>query len=444
MRTNNMTKVHIHRIMVRCLVVLCLTLPGLSLASINNSVNTRVNTSVMQTLHLDNETDIEAEVYKASGNILFLWLYSEAGPQTIEDKIATALAKKGIEVWRVDLFGAHFLPIASSSMDRIPETDFSFLIETAHKKTGKKIIPVTTGRGSLPVLLGARHWQQQHKNSRALSGVILLSPKFYIETPDPGEAAKLLPIVEQINLPLFILQPANSPWYWKLDHTVPALEKSGSDVFVQRIKGVRDRYYFRPDATADENKKAKQLPADLLRAAKYLTALPYKQRKIINKKPATLKIQTGKKEHKLKPYQGNPAPSELVLNDIHGKTIDLKDLKGKVVLVNFWASWCPPCVHEMPSMQKLQAHFTPRTFSILGVNMAEDENTIRAFLATKVSVTFPIVMDKEGEALKRWHVFAFPTSYIIDKKGLIRYALFGGIDWETNDIINKITALTKE
>ena len=95
-------------------------------------------------------------------------------------------------------------------------------------------------------------------------------------------------------------------------------------------------------------------------------------------------------------------------------------------------------------MQKLQSHFSPRTFSILGVNMAEDVNTVRTFLATKVSVTFPIVMDKEGAALKRWHVFAFPTSYIIDKKGKIRYALFGGVDWETKDIINRITTLTKE
>ena len=442
MRAYYITKCQIHRIMVPCLVLLCLSVPGLSIA--NTSSNSQINTSVIKTLHLDSETDIETEVYKAKGDTLLLWLYSEAGPQAIEDKIATALAKKGIEVWRVDLFAAHFLPVASSSMDRIPAADFNFLIETAHQQTGKKIIPVTTGRGSLPVLLGARLWQQQHKKSQALAGVILLSPKFYLETPDPGEEAKLLPIVAQTNLPVFILQPAKSPWYWKLDHTVPALEKNGSDVFVQRIKGVRDRYYFRPDADAFENKMTTRLPADLHRAAKYLTALPYKQRNVVQAKPAPVKIQSGKKEHKLKPYQGNPTPPELVLNDIHDNAIDLKDLKGKVVLVNFWASWCPPCVHEMPSMQKLQSHFSPRTFSILGVNMAEDVNTVRTFLATKVSVTFPIVMDKEGAALKRWHVFAFPTSYIIDKKGKIRYALFGGVDWETKDIINRITTLTKE
>lgn len=178
------------------------------------------------TLAISDNTEIETTIYKAKGDTLFLWLYSEAGPQKFEDEIAQMLAAKNIEVWRVDLFAAHFLPIASSSMDRIPDTDFSQLIEYAHQRTGKNIIPVTTGRGSLPVLRGTRLWQSRHKNSRALSGVILMSPKFYVETPDPGTKAKLLPIVEQTNLPIFILQPQKSPWFWKLSETIPALEKA--------------------------------------------------------------------------------------------------------------------------------------------------------------------------------------------------------------------------
>jgi thiol-disulfide isomerase/thioredoxin len=432
MQNSSITKFNITLIKTCAVMMLMIILPELSHASVTHTVK------------LNNETETEIEVYKANGNTLFLWLYSEAGPQPGEDTIAKKLAQKGIEVWRVDLFAAHFLPLASSSMDRIPETDFSILIEAAYKKTGKKIIPVTTGRGSLPVLLGARHWQQLHVNSRALSGVILMSPKFYIETPDPGEVAKLLPVVKQTNLPIFILQPIKSPWYWKLDQTIPALEKSGSDVFVQRIKGVRDRYYFRPDADELENKITQRLPADLVRAANYLNALPYKQRQVVKTTVATMKVQQGKKERSLKPYQGNPQPPELVLNDLNNKTIDLKNLTGRVVLVNFWASWCPPCVHEMPSMQRLQDRFTSGKFTILGVNMAEDAATIKSFLTTRVSVKFPIIMDQDGAALKRWHVFAFPTSYVIDKKGHIRYALFGGVDWETPDILDKITQLTKE
>ena len=396
---------------------------------------------------LNAETEIEYTVYKAEGDTLFLWLYSEAGPQKSEHNIAIQLAKKNIEVWRIDLFAAHFLPVASSSMDRIPATDISELIEYAFKQTGKKIIPVTTGRGSLPVLKGASRWQTQYKNSPALAGVILMSPKFFIETPEPGVKGKLLEIVEQTNLPLFILQPKKSPWYWKLDQTIPALEKSGSDIFVQTIKGVRDRYYFRPDADDYEKKISPKLPATLKRAAKYLKTLPYKRRHVdyvLGKETKNIKVNTRKKERKLSIYKGTPTPPELILYDLTNKRVDLKQLKGNVVLVNFWASWCPPCVHEMPSMERLKKRFSAKGFTILGVNMAEDKKTVEQFLNSKVSISFPILFDSKGSALKRWGVFAFPTSYVIDKAGNIRYALFGGIDWETKDIIKKISQLIDE
>jgi len=392
----------------------------------------------------DSENEIITTIYKAKGNTLFLWLYSEAGPQKTEEKIIRELINKNIEVWRVDLFSSHFLPVAASSMDRIPDTDFSQLIEYAYQKTGKKIIPVTTGRGSLPLLRGAHLWQTTYPDSTALTGVILMSPKFYIETPDPGVEAKLQPIVEQTNLPIFILQPKKSPWYWKLDKTIPALEKSGSDVFVKRIKGVRDRYYFRPDADKYEKKISTQLPKTLKQAAKSLIALPYKKRKAVISQNTKLNIQTGKKERRLKSFRGNPNPPTLRLPNLKDKVVDLKDLKGKVVLVNFWASWCPPCVHEMPSMQRLQNRFFSKGFTILGVNMAEDKKTVQQFLDTKVDVQFPILFDENGAALKSWGVFAFPTSYIVDKQGKIRYAIFGGVDWEQESIIRKIEQLVNE
>ena len=402
-------------------------------------------------LSINAETEIEFTVYKPSGthskqaNTLFLWLYSEAGPQKVEHEIAKRLAKNNIEVWRVDLFAAHFLPVASSSMDRIPDSDISELIEYAYKKTGKKIIPVTTGRGSLPVLKGAQRWQIKYKNSQALAGVILMSPKFFVATPEPGVKSKLLDIVEKTNLPLFILQPKKSPWYWKLEQTIPALEKSGSDVFVQRIKGVRDRYYFRPDADAYENKISTKLPATLIRAASYLKSLPYKKRHVnYISENKNKKVITVKKERKLSIYKGTPIAPELILKNLNNKLIDLKKLNGKVVLVNFWASWCPPCVHEMPSMERLSKRFSTNDFIILGVNMAEDRKTVEQFLNSKVKVSFPIIFDKNGAALKRWGVFAFPTSYVIGKEGKIRYALFGSVDWENQEILTKITQLMSE
>ena len=172
----------------------------------------------------------------------------------------------------------------------------------------------------------------------------------------------------------------------------------------------------------------------------------------VNNKPRTastnqlkaVNIREGKKDRYLQPYQGDPEPPSLRLPRLGGATIDLKQFKNQVVLVNFWATWCPPCVHEMPSMQRLSEKLTGDPFEILGVNIAEDKPTVENFLQTKINVDFPILMDIDGHALRQWNVMAFPTSFIIDKQGKIRYALFGSIDWDTAEIINKLELLIKE
>ncbi|OFZ97660.1 MAG: hypothetical protein A2Z44_01470 [Betaproteobacteria bacterium RBG_19FT_COMBO_58_11] len=145
----------------------------------------------------------------------------------------------------------------------------------------------------------------------------------------------------------------------------------------------------------------------------------------------------------LKPLTPRDAPSALALKDLDGKPHTLADYKGRVVLVNFWATWCPPCRAEMPSMQRLKEAMKDKPFTILAVDMAESEAEVRQFLKDMkdAKLDFTILMDKDGRALKEWKVFVFPTSYVLDAEGKLRYSLLGSTEWDEFDTLKKIEAL---
>ncbi|MGA7801140.1 MAG: TlpA disulfide reductase family protein [Gammaproteobacteria bacterium] len=375
-----------------------------------------------------------------SSRVLLVWVPSEAGLQPAESSAAASLARAGMEVWVVDPLAGRFLPTLPSSMDRVPASDIQAVIARA-AATGKAIYLATAGRGAIPVLRGARRWQRERQAAQALAGVILISPKLFVRTPDPGQQARLMPVVQATDLPIYLIQPAQSPWRWKLDATVPALERSGSDVFVRWLAGVRDRFYFRPDATAQETSLGRRLPELVLQGVRLLATLPARARVGAALSRPAPPVPDGKPDRELTPYAGDPNPPALRLTDLAGQVRDLKDYRGRVVLVNFWASWCPPCVHEMPSMQRLRDKLAGSPFTILAVNMAEDRETVQRFVRSRVPVNFPILLDRDGAALKRWGVFAFPTSFVIGPRGRIRYALFGSFDWDRPAVVEKLRAL---
>jgi len=415
----------------------CIFLPIISLSSM------WVYADVAKQIKLNEETTISIQEFGQAGGDLLLWLPSESGQLEQEESQAEKLAAMGYQVWLADVLTAWFLPALPSSLEKLPADELVELVEQARQQTSQKVYLVSSGRGALLSLRVAKAWQQRYGEKATLGGVIMLSPKLFTHTPDPGEAAQFMPVVQQSNLPLFIIQPTNSPWRWKLDRTIPALETGGSDVFTWMLADARDRFYYRPDATTEEDKMTERLASIIAEATKLLKSYNNHTRKVTVEKIEKVVIRK-KQERSLRPYKGDPKPPALVLNNLVGKTVDLKNYRGKVVLVNFWASWCPPCVHEMPSMQALSEQFKDQPFEILAVNMAEDKATVKKFLQEKVAVKFPILMDTDGQALKRWEVFAFPTSYIIDKEGKMSLALFGAIDWMEPAVQEQIETLVKK
>jgi thiol-disulfide isomerase/thioredoxin len=143
----------------------------------------------------------------------------------------------------------------------------------------------------------------------------------------------------------------------------------------------------------------------------------------------------------LKPWTGGATPA-LELSDLQGAKHRLSDYRGKVVLVNFWATWCEPCRDEMPSIERLRASLEGRQFVVLAVNLAEPESRIRKFLEA-VPVGFPVLLDRDSQTTRAWQAKLLPATYIVGPDGRIRYRHVGELDWSKPEVRNLILGLVK-
>jgi len=138
-------------------------------------------------------------------------------------------------------------------------------------------------------------------------------------------------------------------------------------------------------------------------------------------------------------WRGGATPS-LELKDSEGQTHRLSDFRGKVVLINFWATWCEPCRDEMPSIQRLKNKLGDKPFAVLAVNVGESEARIADFLS-KLPLDFTIVRDHSSAVMKAWRVRGLPASFVIGPDGRIRYHFTGEFEWEGDKVIKALTGL---
>ncbi len=127
------------------------------------------------------------------------------------------------------------------------------------------------------------------------------------------------------------------------------------------------------------------------------------------------------------PQKGFLAP-DFTLETLEGESVTLSDLRGKVVLLNFWATWCPPCRAEMPAFQQAYADYKDEDFVILAVNATtQDSPEEVAKFIDEYGLRFPIVLDKTGETNRLYQVQSLPTSFFVDKEGVIQEVVVGGL-----------------
>jgi len=137
---------------------------------------------------------------------------------------------------------------------------------------------------------------------------------------------------------------------------------------------------------------------------------------------------------------GQQAPA-VDLEQVGGGRVRLADLRGKIVLVNFWATWCPPCKAEMPSMERLYARLHKKGLEILAINVEADGKEILPKFLKKHPHTFPVLMDPEGDVQSSYGVFRFPETFVVGKDGKVLEHIIGGRDWSDKQTLEKFSKL---
>ena len=380
--------------------------------------------------------EITVEHYPAEGKFLMLWFAPEYGLREAHRSLAGDLSKQHIEVWLTNLVDSLFMPNGTHSIRQLDGQHVAEMIAYAHKKTGKKIIVAGDSYASVIALTGARRWQEKQVAAPYLVGAILFSPYTYASLPPLGQLPSYLPIVSATNIPIMIYQAQNSAIIGQFDTLTSKLRQHGSPVYTRFIPGVMSLFY-QPEVTVQMKREAKRIPANIYKMLNLLEKSPLPGKPI--PLPAGSHNASGI-DIQLKPFRGNAQPVAIKLRDTQGNIISKPGFKGKVTVINFWATWCPPCIREIPSLNRLKQKMQGMPFELISINYAEEEASIKDFMR-QVHVNFPVLLDHDGAFAQRWKVISYPSTFIIDPEGNIRYGVNAAIEWDNPEVIARIKSL---
>ena len=157
--------------------------------------------------------------------------------------------------------------------------------------------------------------------------------------------------------------------------------------------------------------------------------------------PSTESLQP--EANQFKPQEGYLAP-RFSLRNLKGNLEGLDDHSGKVIIVNFWATWCVPCVKEMPSFESLYRRYRSQRLTLLAVSLDKGDSAKVQEFADKHKLSFPILLDTEGVAEKLYPSFSIPFTYVIDKQGRVVARVDGAKNWESSETFEAVEHLLKQ
>ncbi len=385
------------------------------------------------------ENEIHVQVYPADGGKLLIWLVDHDEHRKMFEALVDAVNQSGFEIWRIDLLEDYFLPRSSENERTLPGDGVAAILAHAHQYSHKSIMLAAYDRMPLTLLRGINLWQQTSQPSR-LSGAVLFYPNLFGPAPVAGEDPVIDPVVSMTTVPLVIYQPEAGSQRWRLNAVMEAFWQGGSAAHAYLVPDVRD-WFFMGDFDHGKGDKTAtaRIPAELHIFHDLMTAYP---RPVVSHKKAGRDfLQVDVKE--LVKFKRKKQVAGFALHDMKSELVKWDDYRGKVTLVNFWATWCPPCVEEVPSLNQLSARYEDSDFEVVSIDFRETPEQLKAF-SKEIPVDFPVLFDLDGKVSMDWKVFSFPSSFIIDRQGYIRYSANRAIDWNTESVWQVVDALLME
>lgn len=383
-----------------------------------------------------NNTDLTLRQYPAKGRFLAIWIASGYGLSPRDVSLARRLAKQGVEVWQIDFAQSLFQINGSNFMRKLNPNYVLDLIHAAQSRTHKQVVLISHSYGAIPTLRGATLWQQQHNAAKRVIGVILMSPDLYASIPALGLPPDYLPITHSTSVPIFIYQAGKRGNAGQFPHLIQQLAHSNDSVFFKVMPKVTGPLYP-GDTSLPTRKLLRKLPGELHGVIRMLAQLPPpKQIPQYAFEPEPIVPLNSK----LTPYRAHSIPRDISLASTNGQHFDVNDYKGKVTVINFWATWCHPCREEIPSLNRLRKKMYGKPFQLISINYAENARTVEAFLR-HFKVNYPVLLDMNGKVSAKWNVIAYPSTFVIGSDGRIHYGVNAAIDWDSAHVIHLLDSL---
>ena len=391
-------------------------------------------------------TDLDVLQYPADGHTLVIWIPSKYGIRDGNEPFAQAMQSSGIDHWLVDLHGSYLSPTGRYSYAGFDPRDIKELVEHAVRKGWKRIVLGGESRGAALAMKAGRLWQLDNPGSTELKGFVVIHPYLLDGGAKIGQSAVFHPIARTTNLPVFIFQPELNPKYLHSRELLEQLRSGGARVYFMTLKGVRGGYHLRsPDRLNAREQEERERMGRRMQQAIGLLLDQQLPAKATAENPADT-VATHEYETPsaiLAPVDDLNRPP-LRLPDEDGQLVDLDQLEDKVILVNFWASWCGPCVKEIASLLRLVDRFDGTDFEVLAVNISETPEKVAEFFETRdITPNFNVVYDLDGDAARQWRIYAVPSTYLLDRNQAVRFGYRGALRWDKPSVIETVEGLLR-